>query len=1011
MNAVMSAVMLLWFPAPIAQAPDFLAEVRPLLADRCFACHGPDAGARKAGLRLDTREGALLELPSGARALVPGDLEQSELIARLRTHDPDEQMPPMQLKRPLTEAQRGILERWVAAGGEYRPHWAFVAPKRPPTPPVRDTGWIRDPLDAHVLAELERRELGPEREAPRELWLRRVSMVLTGLPPTPAEVDDFLEDARPDAFERRVDALLASPRAAEHMALAWLDLARFADTFGYQSDGPMFSWPWRDWLLEALQANTPYDELVTRMVAGDQLPDASVADRVGSAFQRLHRLTEEGGSIPEEFRQEGIADRVSTYGTAFLGLTLECARCHDHKYDPISTREFYGLAALFGRIDENGLKPYSIPTSAPPPFVRLMTPEQERSVREARRELARARIEQRALPPQPAPEPMLAAHYPLDVLENGSTPNRAPGGEPAAADRKRPEQLGSVSLGEGRIGRALMLDGDGGLGLSGLSGFTRHDPVTISMWLRPGERNAKAALVHAAGFYTLDADASGIELEIIDGCLRWSVIHLWPGSAASVRHPEALALNEWTHITATYDGSSRADGLRLYLNGRPAETETLRDSLDGPIATHQLELGSRSRGSGFRGGAIDELKIWRSCLSAGQVARESGLSMQTAEPDQPSSQRVRDAERALCAQLDACAAFVTMQDSSHAPPTYVLRRGAYDQPDTREPIRGAGLAGVWTGNGPIPRTRLELARWTCDPEHPLTARVAVNRLWAQVFGTPLVETSENFGWQGSLPANPALLDALSHDFAHGDGTPGSRWNQRWILRRLVLSATFRQSSAAGADKRERDPHNALLSRGPSLRLSAEMLRDQALFVSGLLVERVGGTSVKPYQPPGLWNEAGQSGEYTPDTGENAHRRSLYTFRKRAAPPPNQLIFDAGTRESCLPRRVGTNTPLQALVLLNDPVFFECAQALAKRTCALAAGSEERIAEAFRRATLRRPDAEELAALRHLLLEQIQVFRQDEAACIAVCGRYDAEEAALVLVCSTILCSDAAVVLR
>jgi hypothetical protein len=1007
-----------WLLTAQLGAPDFLAEVRPLLADRCFACHGPDEAARQAGLRLDTREGALAELASGARALVPGHPEQSELLARIRTHAPEDIMPPPELKRPLSEDERAILERWVTSGAEYKPHWAFVAPVPQALPPVQRARWVRDPLDQFTLARMEQAGLQPEPEASREVWLRRAALVLTGLPPTMEEVDAFLQDRSPEAYERRVDALLASPRAAEHMAVVWLDLARFADTWGYQTDGGMFSWPWRDWLLKALASNIPYDQLITRMIAGDQLPDAGVDERVASAFNRLHRLTEEGGSIPEEFRQEGIADRVATYGTSFLGLSLECARCHDHKYDPIPTREFYGLAALFGKLDENGLKPWAIHTSAPPPFVRLMNADQQKAIEQARKTLAQARIvhrnalAQQAEIEQPVVVPAPVAHYPFETLENNTTPNHCGDQQPASTDRKRPEQLGAVTLGPGQEGQALLLDGDGGLGLTGLSGFTRHDPVTLSMWVRPGELNAKAALIHAAGFYSLDADSSGIELELVDGRLRWSVIHLWPGSAISILMPKALPLGEWTHITATYDGSSQVEGLRVYVQGEQVETQVLRDKLDGPITTHQLELGSRSRGSGFRSGAIDELKVWRRCLTSAQVARAFGLQVPAFELADPplveeATQAVRDAERALCAQLDGCSSFLAMEDSAFAPAMHVLKRGAYDQPDLAQPATGGALRAVLNWDGAGPRTRLELARWTCDPRHPLTARVAVNRLWAQVFGRPLVETSENFGWQGAMPTHPELLDMLSSEFVSGP----QRWNQHALLRRLVLSATFRQASAASTAKRERDPSNLLLARGPSIRLSAEALRDQALLVSGLLVERLGGPSVKPYEPPGLWNEAGQGGEYTPDSGDNAHRRSLYTFRKRAAPSPNQLIFDAGARESCMPRRSQTNTPLQALVLANDPVYFECAQALARRLATAEGEWSERIRLAYRTVTQREPDSAERAILERLHADQREVLAHDEPACQQLCGSADSDAAAFVIVCSTILCSDAALVLR
>ncbi|MFM7052605.1 MAG: DUF1549 domain-containing protein [Planctomycetota bacterium] len=506
--------------APPAGAPariDFTRDVRPILSDRCFGCHGPDAGAgRKAGLRLDTPEGAYAVLSSGLRALVPGDLHASEAARRIRSDDPDEVMPPPELKRPLTEAERGVLLRWIEEGAEYRPHWAFVAPVAPRIPvEVRPDGWARDPIDILVRARLEAAGLAPEPEADRAVLLRRASLALTGLPPTPAEIDAFVADAAPDAFERRIDAMLDSPRAAEHRAAVWLDLARFADTFGYQSDGDAFTWPWRDWLLEALRANMPYDRFATAMVAGDLVPADSRAERqanqVASAFNRLHRMTEEGGSISEEFRQEGIADRVSTFGTAFLGLTLECARCHDHKYDPVPTREFYGLAAMFGRIDENGLKSYAHHFSAPPPFVRLASDEQAAREKELRADrgkalgaLMRAGTEalERAVDdglidlPAPTEVPAPAARYAFEELADGRTPNAVDAAKPATTDRARPEQLGQVALGEGRVGRALAFDGDGGVSLAGLAGFTRHDPVSVAFWIKPGERNARAAVLH-----------------------------------------------------------------------------------------------------------------------------------------------------------------------------------------------------------------------------------------------------------------------------------------------------------------------------------------------------------------------------------------------------------------------------------------------------------------------------------------------------------------------------------
>ncbi|MEY2795158.1 MAG: hypothetical protein RIR10_874, partial [Planctomycetota bacterium] len=956
---------------------DFNRDVRPILSDRCFGCHGPDAErGRRAGLRLDTEEGSRATLPSGARAIVAGDLDASEAVRRILSDDADEIMPPPELKRPLTEAERDILVRWIAEGAKYAPHWAFVAPKAPahaasPAVPASgseeaQTNWPRDPFDGLMLERMTAVGLAPEPEAGRATLLRRASLALTGLPPTPEEVDAFAADTSPDAYERRVDAMLASPRAAEHRATVWLDLARFADTFGYQSDGDSFTWPWRDWLLDALRDNMRYDRFATAIVAGDLLTDAAshderIANTVASAFHRLHRMTEEGGSISEEFRQEGIADRVSTFGTTFLGLTLECARCHDHKYDPIPTREFYGLAAMFGKIDENGLKSYAHHFSAPPPFVRLSSEEQERRTTELRMESLgahRARMmsmqavresevdesdaegEPRAGSESARSEsarsetarsetagestgdsarksaaialPTPAAQYAFDELADGRTPNAINTAQPATTDRARPEQLGAITLCDGKSGRAVAFDGDGGVSLAGLAGFTRHDPVSFAFWIKPGEHNVRAAILHSSGFYTNDADGSGLELLIADGRLRWSVIHLWPGSAASIEMREPLEVGAWTHVVATYDGLSGANGLRLYANGRAVDIVELRDELDGNIAGATLELGSRSRDAGFRGGAIDELSVWRAELTPAEAAlaaavepsREALRDHRALVAARAETEHLRAANRALSAHLDTIPAFMTMRDSPRAAPTFVLKRGAYDQPDRSQEVAAGAIQAVLPRDFSRDATRLELAQWLVDPANPLAARVEVNRLWTQVFGRGLVETAENFGVNGTAPTHPEVLDLLAHDFARGT-SQSDAWDTRALLRRLVLSATFRQSSATSDAKRVRDPRNELLARGPSVRLSAEQLRDSTLFASGLLVEKLGGPSVKPWQQPGLVAEAGGPGGYTPDTGDAAHRRSLYTYRKRTVPPPTMLAFDAGSREACMPRRSAT----------------------------------------------------------------------------------------------------------
>ena len=1013
-----------WLLAALARgepAPDFNRDIRPILSDHCFACHGPDAAkGRKAGLRLDTAEGARATLKSGHRAIVPGDTASSELLTRIGSEDADEVMPPPEFKRPLDARQRDLLKRWVQSGAVHNPHWAFAPIRAAPPPSVANPRWARDVIDRHILATLEQNGLAPAPEADRATLLRRATMVLTGLPATPEEVDAFLVDRAPDAYERRVDALLASRRCAEHLAVGWLDLARYADTAGYSGDKEMRLWPWRDWLLHALDRNLPYDQFVTWQLAGDLLPGATQEQRLATAFNRLHRITFEGGSIAEEMRQESVADRVSTFGYAFVGLTMECARCHDHKYDPIPTRDFYAVAAMFSDIDENGLLPYG--GASPVPTLRLSSPAQEAKtaiLAEAVRVAAEAlrclpasapRVEVPTTPPAPD------AHYAFETLEKGATPNSATGGKPATTERHRGDQLGKVALVEGRNGRAIGFDGDGGLWLDGLSGLGRHQPFSFAAWVRLGEPNTRAALLHASGFYTNDADASGLELLLEGARLRWSCIHQWPGSAISVRMRAAMPVGKWTHVTVTYDGLGRADGLRIYVDGRRAECDVVRDALDGPVSGATLELGSRSRDSGFRGGAMDDAMAWRDELTAAEVARVAGVQpsaealgeharLRGDPARQAARERLRGALRALAETLDPIPTLPVMARAAVIRPTYVLQRGAYDHPDTRQPVVAGAVEAVLPFPRELARDRLGLARWVTSPANPLTARVAVNRLWSHVFGQGLVRTPETLGLQGDAPTHPALLDQLARDYQQG-------WDTKAMLRRLVLSSTFRQASDATPKQLARDPDNRLLSRGPAQRLSAEMLRDQALLSSGLLVERFGGPSAKPWQPPGLYGESGATSvEYAPDKGEGAHRRSLYTYRKRTVPPPNQVIFDAGAREVCQVRRLSTNTPLQALALLNDPVYFECAQALAKRATAEAADTPGRLTRAFRLLCSRPPRAGELDALAELHARLRKDFAAAPEEARKACGSPDAELAALTLSCSALLASDPAVVAR
>ncbi len=995
---------------PVPTPPDFNREVRPILSDRCFRCHGPDAGARKRGLRLDTSEGATALLKSGLRAIVPGDVNASEMARRITSDEPDEVMPPPEMKHPLTEAEKQILLRWIQSGAEYKPHWAFVPPKAAALPEVKDKSWPRDPMDRFVLAKLEAESLTHAAEADRATLLRRVSFALTGLPPTPGETDAFVADTSADAYEKQVDRLLASPRFGERMAADWLDVARYADTYGYQSDWDCRVWPWRDWLINAFNSNLPYDQFIRDQIAGDLIPNATPHQRVATAFNRLHRQTNEGGSIDEEFRQEYASDRVHTFGTAFLGLTVECARCHDHKYDPIPQSEYYSLTSFFSAIDEAGTYPYSTPAT-PRPAMRLPTPEQSAKLADLQRAVgaAEANINTTLANRQAAFREWLT--HPGDIAV------------PAAIKRYPLE--GDI---EGPAGKATALDGDTGSSFTDVPAFRRCDPHSMVFWIRCPDTKARATVIHTSKF-TIESDEQGYQVMLRDGRLCWEIIHYWPGSAAAIQTTEPFPLNQWVQVAVAYDGSSRASGLHIYLNGRPVPTEVVHDHLDGPATVRSFQVGFRDRDLGFKGGAVADLQVVDRELSEIEAAElhhpgdlAESLSYATKneaklisffqraiDPDcQAAAKSLRDARAAHQDLLESIPELMVMEESRHPRPSFVLSRGQYDQPDKSRPVRAdRAIESVLKFDPSWPHNRAGLVNWTTDPQNPLTARVAVNRLWSLCFGRGLVPTLENLGQQGEASTHPEVFDTLAADFVKNG------WDVKATLKRIVLSATFRQSSDLPSDSATTDPQNTKLSRGPSLRLSAEALRDQALAASGLLVEKLGGPSVKPWQPPGLYEDAGASGGYTPDTGESAHRRSLYTFRKRTSPTPNMQAFDAGSGEKCLARRLPTNTPQQALVLMNDPVFVECARALALRASKEADNPTAQITRAFRLLTSRPPRPGELAPLLALYEQQSADLSKDEAAAksINASDNSDPHTAALTLVCSTILASDAAITSR
>ena len=980
---------------------DFNFQVRPLLSDRCFFCHGPDEKARKGKLRLDQRDGVFAPRKDGKRVVVPGDTEASELVRRLFTQDSEEVMPPPESHLDLTPAEKDILKRWVAQGAEWSDHWAFLPIRRHALPVVTNTAWIQTPLDRFVLSRLEHAGLEPSKPAAPGRMLRRVALDLTGLPPSPGEVEAFEKDPSSDAYERAVDRLLASPAYGERLASDWLDLARYADTYGYQADVERDLSPWRDWVVRAFNENLPYDQFITWQLAGDLLPNATDEQILATAFNRLHRQTNEGGSIEEEFRNEYVSDRVHTAGTAFLGLTLECSRCHDHKYDPVSQRDYYSLAAFLNNIDESGLYPHftaATPTPTLPRWegdakARHQAVAAELGAAEARLTAsgaeAAARFEAwKQTPNGGSVSPVLpVAFYPLDTLEGNATPD--------LRSTNRASLSENPTAVSGARGSAVQFSGDNGVTIPGVGEFHRTDPFSFDLWIQPTEAQTRAVVLHYSRAWT-DSGSRGYELVLDQGRPFFGLIHFWPGNALAVRAKEALPLGQWSRVTVTYDGSSRAAGLRLYRDGASLEVEVVRDHLtrdilhrsqwgDGEVGGIRLSLGSRFRDSGFRNGKVDELRVYDTCLTPSEVRSldpETGRPPAIADaetyrmrvdPDYSAAlanaRRLRAQENEL---IGSVREIMVMREMDGRRPTFVLKRGAYDAPG--DPVQPDVPNRILPFPDGAPRNRLGLARWMTDPRNPLTARVTVNRAWKQHFGRGLVGTLNDFGAQGQLPTHPELLDWLASNFIE------SGWDLKALHKAIVMSATYRQDSDAPPALVARDPENRMLARGPRHRLSAEQIRDSALSVSGLLNPAMGGPSVKPYQPPGVWEEAGTGKTYTQDHGDKLYRRSLYTFIRRTAPPPAMLTFDAGSREVCTANREITATPLQSLVLLNDTQFIEAARVLAERLWRPPGVSDpDRLARGFFEVTGRKPDAEEQKILVRLYDEQHLQFAKNPGA--------------------------------
>lgn len=1116
---------------------DFNRDIRPILSDNCYACHGPDEAQRKAKLRLDQREDATKPARSGETPIVPGEPSKSELIFRITTEDEDDRMPPVSTGKTISSTQIDLLRRWIEQGAKWQTHWAFTAPSRPELPAVSETAWPRNEIDHFVLAKLEKEGLEPSPEADKPTLARRAALDLTGLPPTVDEVDAFLADGAPDAYEKLVDRLMSWQRFGEHQARYWMDAVRYADTHGYHIDSQRDMWKYREWVIKAFNDNMPFDQFTTEQLAGDLLPNPSLDQKIATGFVRSNMTTGEGGAIEEEYRSKYTFDRTETTGTIFMGMTLTCARCHTHKYDPIQHREYFGLYAFFNQVDDKVMdenKPN------PEPFLKVPSRAQAERMDWLKGHIAERQGELEAAMPEldtaqevwegqwisrlckswvplepihakstltngaelrfseefvihaegpnpekdvheiaftPAPREIRALKIEVllaDLDANGKT-GRAPDGgfalselevdlvgppiegkDRAVRRLKLSHSAADAEAPDHGIGRALDGKADTGwqvpadaLGQPHTAVVVLAEPVNIQagdelkVRLRSETSKAQGALARyrisaapgegaaeawdsprfgpwhvlgplkpkdgSAGLETVYEPESEVDLKKKFPGVRdevgWSERREYEDGKAHLLVQDLHGVHGVRYLYRTLslphsrsmDLQLRTDGpFRLWVNGEPVAERDRGPSPSEPSTkiTLQLKEGENrflwkvvtvqgaayftfSPDLGSEDGLTPEIAA---VLAVSPSTRENQAKVRTYYRRQYASDfRERHDELANWKQeLEATDRSIptTMvaKESKTLRETFLLARGEYDKKGEKvEPHLPAIFPPLPEG---APTNRLGLAQWLLDPSHPLTARVTVNRLWQHYFGVGLVKTAEDFGMQGENPSHPELLDWLATEFVR------SGWDMKHMHRLIANSATYRQSSRTTPGLLERDPENRLLARGPRFRLDGEAIRDTALFVSGLLVEKLGGRSVRPYEPPGLWEAVSfnNSQTYVQDTGEAQYRRSLYTFWKRQSPPPNMMLFDAPTRESCTVRRSRSNTPLQALALLNDPQFVEAARAFAQRIM-LEGGEEvqDRARFAFRVATSRSPSEHELAVLCEFFKEQCETFRKDREA--------------------------------
>ncbi|NND06072.1 MAG: DUF1553 domain-containing protein [Saprospiraceae bacterium] len=1028
-------------------------DVKPILSDRCYSCHGPDDEARQADLRLDVPESALAKLESGSIAIKPGSWWNSSLAQRILSDDSEMQMPPPDSRLRLEPSEKAMLLKWIEQGATYEPHWSFIKPTAPIVPEADDHE-VYNPIDAFVVNRMIKEGLAPSPPASKERLLRRAYLDLTGLPPSIDQIEEFLTDHRHDAFEKVVDRLLVSDACAERLTLEWMDIARYADSHGLHADGWRNMWPWRDWVLRAFQQNMPYDQFITLQLAGDLLLDAGKDEILATAFHRNHPMTAEGGAIDEEFRLEYVADRTNTTATALMGMTIECAKCHDHKFDPISQKDYYAMSAFFNNQRELGMTGddgnYGPMLSLESPSTRQKLASLDREIFQINEEINKTSQEVRQtteaiqnLGRQGNINSRMEAFFPFDHIGQKMVSGKL---TTVIDANTNCTSFGKPDLVEGKVSQAISFtDEYHALAIENAGKIEANQALSVGLWIKTKKKKEgkTQVLVGNAGnknqywrgwdFYLDDQNKLGLRL-----------VHSLPHNMVHLLCLDSIQMHTWTHVAFSYDGSGEAQGCRLYLNGKQAEVDVLYNQLtrsilpvrsgDNEVENRPLQVGKSYRSftgdNGIFQGLMDELRIYAREVSPFEVALMAGLEQENLAPDifashltvhSPKIKALKLARSRLIGRStairDTVPEIMVMREMPSPRPTFILDRGQYDAP--LETVSPATPPEILPFPDEYPNNRLGLAKWLFHPDHPLTARATANRYWQMIFGKGIVKTANDFGNQGSLPSHPELLDWLATRLID------TGWDIRDLLKTMVMSAIYQQSSVATAPQREIDPENIYLARAPTYRLPAELIRDNALAASGLLVRKVGGPSVKPYQPEGLWIEKGTFSHkllrYVEDEGDDLYRRSLYTFIKRTSPHPAMTVFDVPSRDVCTLTRETTNTPLQALVLLNDPQFVEAARVLAERVLLEETNSiKDKINLAFRLVITRTATTKELELMASSYDDQLVHFQEKPAAArdLLSVGDYRRqanlsmiETAAMTLVTSNILNHDEAYMKR